>query len=163
MKQNRRKRKENDLHIHANEIEAHFLLLKAAFTTEKQKFLTSQKKIRLLCLNHGEQLTALWYISLFQDFGWPKLFPHRNLIISAEFSDSSIEPICFISFFPMVFSVDGRASPPWTWCILIELQHHSLCYHKVIWQVNMLFLTLLDSMEYPLNNRNIRTFLSTAS
>lgn len=67
---------------------------------------------------------------LFQGFFRPKLLPSGNFILVLKLSDSSIEPICLIPLFPVVFPVNGCMSPPWTRGVLIELQHHSVCWHK---------------------------------
>lgn len=67
---------------------------------------------------------------LLQDFCWPKPPPHGNLVVGVKFSDSPVKPICLVSFFAVVFSVDGSLSPPWTWSVLVELQRHCVCHHK---------------------------------
>lgn len=67
---------------------------------------------------------------LFQGFFRPKLLPSGNFILVLKLSDSSIETICLIPLFPVVFPVNGCMSPPWTRGVLIELQHQSVCWHK---------------------------------
>lgn len=72
------------------------------------------------------------FAHLFQDICWPKPPPHRNLVVGRKFSNSPIKPICLISFFAVVLSVNRSLSPPWTWSVLVELQRHCV-WHKSCW------------------------------
>ena len=93
--------------------------------------LTDQVKQPRRCLEVNEK-------KLFQDISWPQSLPQHNLLLAMQFPDSSIKPISFISSLPMILPVNGCSPPSRTGCVLVELQHYSICQHSEM-QLNRSF------------------------
>ena len=78
----------------------------------------------------GQFSISLHQFLLLQNLTRPKLLPCRNLLPGFKLPDSPVESIRLVPLLPMILPVNRGSPPPRTRTVLIELQHHCVCYIK---------------------------------